>query len=150
MKRGRRGVCACARACVVQCGAWLVAWYGMVCGSCGVLIGPVIAWNRTNKCVVSFRGAGVWFFSRFSGSQKMHLIWGSGCHLFHLWEMNARDAWWRKFFGTMPCHERSPCARANTEGAPPPQDTPRHARTCENSRATHTCGAYDGKAKKHK
>ena len=48
-KRSRRGVCVRARACVVQCGVWLV-------GGVVPFIGPLIVWNRTNKCVrVSIR-----------------------------------------------------------------------------------------------
>ena len=62
------------------------------------LRGVLIALNRMEQDqqvrAFLFRGAGVhgmvwygvwygmWFFSRFSGSQKMHLIWGSRCHLF--------------------------------------------------------------------
>ena len=74
----KKCVCVCARVCGT---VWRV-----VSGLRGVLIGPLIVWNRTNKCVRFFswrgcRGAGAWLFSRFSSSQKMHLIWGSRCHL---------------------------------------------------------------------
>ena len=74
----KKCVCVCARVCGT---VWCV-----VSGLRGVLIGPLIVWNRTNKCVRFFswrgcRGAGAWLFSRFSSSQKMHLIWGSRCYL---------------------------------------------------------------------
>ena len=68
----KKCVCVCARVCGT---VWCV-----VSGLRGVLIGPLIVWNRTNKCVRFFswrgcRGAGAWLFSRFSSSQKMHLIY---------------------------------------------------------------------------
>ena len=68
----------CARACVVQRGVWLVG-----CVACS--LAPQSHGTGPTSACVSFRGVGVgagaWLFSRFSSSQKIHLIWGSRCHL---------------------------------------------------------------------
>ena len=88
-----RCVCVCAR---VRGAVWCV-----VSGLRGVLIGPSIAWNRTNKCVRFFswrgcRGAGAWLFSRFSRQSENALDLGVEmpfASIVSLWEMNARDAW---------------------------------------------------------
>ena len=55
----------------------------VVSGLRGVLIGPLIVWNRTNKCVrVSFCAdvvVKVWVLFRFFLGEKLYLIWGSRC-----------------------------------------------------------------------
>ena len=87
----KKCVCACARACGT---VWRV-----VSGLRGVLIGPLIVWNRTNKCVRFFS----WWVSRRGGGalfqvfQQSENAFDLGVEMLFvrvsLGKMNTRDVW---------------------------------------------------------